>query len=396
MEINKFLTAGTDVIYLAACALNDICPTPERILQMDLTLVYKQSARHSMQAITYMAINKYVSVYGSEGIDKNTLAIWKIAYNKILKRLILVDIEREKLIRFLEENGIWYMLMKGAVLQNYYSKLGMRQMSDNDILISATGREGIHNYMVRNGYKTVSYKTADPDTYKNDFAYFEMHHSLFVNTKERRNFYEYYEDVKSWLIRAENTSCGYKFTDEDFYVYFIAHAYKHFDSSGNGLRSLMDTYVYNLKFKGRLRQDYVSDELKKLGLLDFESATRVLAFKIFSPESTVSDIRALLSDKEAELLDLYITSGTFGTYELFIKKKLSGDFVGSSSKKNKKIKYFFRRMFPRLEYYKLYHPTAYRYKILIPGCWLLFIFNAIFFKRKKIFSEIKALWKHTE
>ena len=35
------------------------------------------------------------------------------------------------------------------------------------------------------------------------------------------------------------------FTDEDFYVFIVAHEYKHFaDLGGTGIRNLVDRYVY--------------------------------------------------------------------------------------------------------------------------------------------------------
>ena len=45
---------------------------------------------------------------------------------------------------------------------------------------------------------------------------------------------EYYQDVKSHLILDEGSRYGYHFSDEDFYLYMLAHEYKHFSGSGTG------------------------------------------------------------------------------------------------------------------------------------------------------------------
>lgn len=51
---------------------------------------------------------------------------------------------------------------------------------------------------------------------------------------------------------------------EDFYVYFIAHEYKHFSMSGTGLRSVLDTYVLLMDGKAdKLDWGYIHGELKK-------------------------------------------------------------------------------------------------------------------------------------
>ena len=40
----------------------------------------------------------------------------------------------QEVLNSIEEAGIWYMLLKGAVLREYYPRFGMRQMSDYGIL----------------------------------------------------------------------------------------------------------------------------------------------------------------------------------------------------------------------------------------------------------------------
>src|SRR5699024_5276101 len=61
-----------------------------------------------------------------------------------LVRLIAMQNELHSIEDELAENGIKYMLLKGAVIRNYYPKQSMRQMSDIDIDRKSTRLNSSH------------------------------------------------------------------------------------------------------------------------------------------------------------------------------------------------------------------------------------------------------------
>ena len=71
-----------------------------------------------------------------------------------------------------------------------------------------------------------------------------------------RNLYDYYRDVASRLIQEDGT-CERRFSPEDFYIYLIAHEYRHFSHSGTGLRSLLDVYLFWKKHGEQLDGEYI-------------------------------------------------------------------------------------------------------------------------------------------
>ena len=143
MNVEKFIKHGYDMIYLAACALNFEIPQKEILAKMNFNCVYKMAAKHSMQAITFIALESFIAENEDNKnlIDSQLLSKWKVVKSKVVHRNVLFDDERRKIIDFMEENGIWYMCMKGIVMQEYYAKLGMRQMCDNDILFDPSKRK---------------------------------------------------------------------------------------------------------------------------------------------------------------------------------------------------------------------------------------------------------------
>ena len=396
MENENRLKNGLDLLYLAACALHDAVPDPKRMSEMDTVGVMKEAARHSMQGVTYLGIKKYVDCTqnASDIISADLLAKWKSSYAKIIKKTILFDMEREKILSFFDQNGIWYLPLKGIILQNFYPQLGMRQMADNDILFDANHRAELKKYMLENGYEGGEYvgrtDAGCHDTYlKAPFYNFEMHHNLHPATEKCVLLRNYYDNIKDRLIKDEGNLCGYHMSDEDFYIYITTHAYKHYIHAGNGVRAFMDVYVYLSKKQDCLKFDYIENEMSQLGMADFEKMMRTLAFKLFSEPNHKNLLK--FTAEEAGFLAFHIGSGTYGTTGNAMDIKLSELSKDGKITFGVKFKYFMRRLIPGNDCYMLRYPLAYKYKILIPFVVIARFVQAIFTKPLMLLREIRAL-----
>ena len=165
--MNKDLVyrVGIDMIYLASCALDGRLPEKNRLLEMDFDLVHRMAKKHSMQAITYISLAKALEKYNDIEIDEQLLSGWKKEYHMLVNKLVQLDMERESLYAFLESEGAWYIGLKGIHLSRYYPTLGMRQMTDNDILVDADFCPRIRDYFTSRGYKVESYGNHCHDIY---------------------------------------------------------------------------------------------------------------------------------------------------------------------------------------------------------------------------------------
>ena len=348
--------------------------------------------KHSMQSIVYICIEKCREQYGTEIIDDDLYLAWKQSYLKALKRLILFDIEREELNRFLDKNGIWHLSLKGAVLQHYYPTLGMRQMTDNDILVDAQYAEKIRDYMTARGYTAYSYGRGCHDTYIKDSLNFEIHRKLVSETKQSKKAVDYYKNVRQ-MLQSDPVSSELYFNDEDFYVYFIYHAYKHFASAGCGLRTLMDIAVFMKSKADGLNFNYVEAQLSRLGIAEYERMSRRIALLLFSEEYARCRIAAEpLSEDERAMLNYYISSGTFGTELQRIENNLSRMSDSSRITRATKLRYFLRRIFPDMDYYRNAHPVAHKFIVTIPVLWAVRIVRGLR-KSRAVAGELKHLKK---
>ncbi len=91
---------------------------------MNLDEIAKVAMHHTISSMICMALE-------SAGIKINTLVDQK---NKAIRKVMLLDRERQQIFSKLDEAGIWYVPLKGVLLKEMYPVFGMRQMADNDIL----------------------------------------------------------------------------------------------------------------------------------------------------------------------------------------------------------------------------------------------------------------------
>lgn len=364
---NEITKTALDVIYLVSCAVNEVQPDIERCRKMDARAVFEFSRTHLLTAAVSFALERLGEL--PHAFDQ--------AQKKAIRKQALFDVERMKILAELEREKIWYLPLKGILLKEYFPKPSMREMSDNDILCDPGRMDDVRGIMENLGYAPEPSENIKHDSYsKLPTLEFEMHRALFTR-EESPVLAEYYSDISDRLTYSGGYSR--KMMDEDFYIYIICHFFNHYSSFGTGLRSLLDIYVFNRRFKASLDREYISRELLKLRLADFEKCMRTLAEKVF--------LQQPLGDAEKKELFFLAESGAYGTLETGEHNRLSKELGDGSA--GSKRRYFLRRMFPTGDALKNNHPIVYKHKALYP-LWLLYrpIKGAVKYP-KAIIKEVK-------
>lgn len=375
---NQCWQLGQDALYLVSCALHD--RTPRWDPEKDTTSLFEFCKFHNITAIAAMALEDLWRV--DPPADPERMKPWKQAKEKAIRKNILLNAEREEILAKLEEMGCWYMPLKGSVLQFDYPKFGMRQMSDHDILFDENFREWVHDWMIERGYKAEWYKQGVEDVYLKPPVYnFEMHVALFIKAW-KPEMAAYYEDIRSKMIADVDGGYGYHLSDEDFYIYLIAHAYKHFSECGTGLRLLPDIWVYTRKHP-QLNWDYITGELEKLGAADFEQTCRQLAEKLLDDPAAP----AALTGQERETLTQLLYAGAYGTTQIKVDNKIKGGGFRA------KLSYAWARVFPSREFLSVLYPEVLEHRWLVPVIWVKRILRAVFVNPLQSIRELKRIGK---
>ena len=353
----------------------------------DLEAVYEYVKISGISAITFMALENAVDV-----VDENSFMFeWKKMRLNAMRRNLLFDKERSEITNFLEQNGIWYLPLKGSVIKEMYPNPEMREMNDNDILIDQNGRDQAKDFMLSRGYQVkpndkgvIDNKGNSDEFIKDPFFYFELHKFL-IEERYSPKQYDYFLSIKDRLIKDTDKEYGYHMSDEDFYLYMICHAHKHFSRNGMGIRFLMDEYVF-LKEKGEtLDNDYINEKIREFGLEQFDADLRKVSKMAFDEDEGC--LEESLSDSEKALYDSCLGAGVFGNIETRWKNEAYEMNANSTDTITKK-EYIKNRLFPDENWYRIYHPFVYKHKIVKPFFTIYRLTVLAFRGRKNVKKEM--------
>ena len=371
-----------EALYLISCALHgqvpESCSAPE--------VLFPYCKRHSVAAMTAMALEPYWASNPPENLEVVTR--WKQTKDKSIRKNILLNAERQRILAYLDSIGCWYLPLKGSFLQHDYPKFGMRQMTDNDILYDTAYDRAIHDFMCDSGYAVKAFGNCDHDEYLKPPVYnFEMHRRLF-SPLTHKELADYYGDIRHLMVKDADNRCGYHLSDEDFYIYLTAHAHKHFSVTGIGIRSLVDVYVFLEKHSAAMKWAYVEAELRKMGIGDYERQCRALAQKLFGTACR----EILLNEEEKLFLENFLGTGTFGSkkkgVENALNKMQNASGIGGLSVK---LRYFWERLFPSWEWMIVWEPKLQEKPWLLPWAYIRRLLKGLFVTPLQTIQEIGYL-----
>ena len=367
-EVNRNGNSAGALILLLRCAITGEKPETDCLQNSDLSALYALAERHSLAGATNIGLE-------SIGIRDDR---FREAYGKTVRKVLSMETDMRKLLSRLEEHGIWYMPLKGAILKDYYPRIGMREMTDYDILYDEKHSDDVRTILTDMGYKVEEFDMHNVDSYiKPPTRRFEMHRQLFPTFSDEH--YTYYKDVKQRLVKDTGNRFGWHFSREDLYVYLMAHEYKHYLAGGIGLRFLLDTWVYLRKHGNEMNWGSIDRELETLGIKEFEEENRHLALSVFQGEP--------MNPKQKKMLDFILGSGTFGTMENAVQQQVERFDGGVRGK----LRYAKDRILLSKEGIQSAYPFFYRHKVLIPFLYPYRIWRMFFRSREKTVAELRAL-----
>lgn len=275
----------------------------------------------------------------------------------------------------LENAGVDYIVLKGPVIRDYYPDPYMRASSDIDILVkekdidaAAAAVDGIMHY-----------KSRDKRFHDIKFVYgaglaLELHFSLSENNGDADSVLD---TVWQYALPCPGTDHRYTMTNEFFMFYLTAHMAYHFTQGGGcGVRSFMDIYILNRKFKYDVSK--TKELCKSCGLLTFFETVCETA-EVWFGGSTHT--------RATSAVEKFILAG--GTYGSFDNKiAICGTASGG------KAKYILMQLLPPLESMQYAYPALKKAPVLLPFYWVMRAFRLAFSQKGK--RGMKEIGKMTE
>lgn len=353
MQIDKKVSEY--LLELIRCGVSDRTPE-EKPEDVDWKKVYDMAKRHGLTAMSYYAIGKL-----RNKPDEQLMQKWKTQNAKLLVKCINQENETRLLSEAFEKNEVPYMLLKGSVLRSLFHTPYLREMSDIDILIPKELEEKACDIVGSIGYEFIASVIHHVELQKPPYMTLELHTNLIG---ENYSYHSYYKDP--WFkARLTDGSYGYSLSNEDFYLFLLTHAAKHYYNSGTGIRSVLDVYVFNRAYRDSMDRDYLAAELKKLELTDFAAQIEELAQCWFSEE------KLPVTDRVKDMQYYILSSATYGTSSNrnvnTIRKYME---QGKSEKSAKRAMFLHMAFLPRDEMISMF-PVLKKAPVLLPFCWIV-------------------------
>ena len=298
--------------------------------------------------------------------QKEIQIIGNLIRQSTIKTFLQVFAAKEISTNF-EKNGIRHQVLKGAIMKNLYPSPEMREMSDIDLVVYDESLDKAAKLMEDMGYKNHGLVKHHMIFSKGNELCVEVHWCLFDANADKKQYVYFKDNFKARL--KEGAKYTYEFSLEDFYVYMISHMSKHFFETGCGIRNLVDIYVYIQKYNEALDWEYLKQELKTCGILDFEKNMRQLAF-------------IWLEDKECEsffdhLFEYMVDSGIYGKSENGIWSQLAKET--SNDNTNARWRFYF----PSISFMKEKYHWLEKAPFLLPTAWVIRGVTGIFNKEAR-------------
>ena len=300
---------------------------------------------------------------------------WTELANKSLVRDTTQLFELEQILSECEARGIAILPLKGSQLKPLYPRTDYRSMSDLDFLIEPDKTKDMRALMTSLGYWVEKYEQGGHDVYmKEPVMNVEVHTELIpaIHTEAHRFFL----DIWSRVQLCEGSQFHYRMTDEDFFVFFIAHLAKHYAGGGTGIRSFLDIHVFLKAKKATLQWERVHVSLQAIHLDDFCAHAMRLADIWFgdAPRTPLSD----------EMEAYVFANGTYGTILNYTTNQIIRQQGASQSTLLGRIRQFRRLIFPGYAMMTRSCPYVKRFPLLLPFAWIHRMFRVLILRRNKI------------
>ena len=292
-------------------------------------------------------------------VPQDVRARFLTAYKKEISAQIVRRNEGMKIFNAFEVNGIDCVPLKGWVLQDLYPNPAMRYMCDLDILFKPEQSDDVRRVLEALDYVPQELG-GNPEVYfKKPIMNIEMHKRIV------RDKTDYYDRIWERVVPQPRCAHTFSMSPEDYYLYMIAHFYKHFIGGGTGVRYVCDTEVFLRRYGDALDRAFVDDQLEKSGYLDFERQVRALCGVWFRGESADDELTAFSRKM--------LFCGVFGTPERAGDNAMRAAVqqMPGRSVRSKRLLYILSLVFPPLSVMRDVYPVLRRLPFLLPVFWIV-------------------------
>lgn len=317
----------------------------------DWGMLFRLAKAHNVVSMGYEGMERMpAEVKPEDELRKR----WKYETDQCTYHCMYQQAALEELMEAFEKRQIPVILLKGAVLRDFYPRADLRSMADMDILVKIEDIEQVRQTVAELGYKTEYVDSRNEDVYIRDgFVTLEVHRELFW---KQAAWNEYFHHV--WE-RTEKVA-GYEWVQvmnpADFYFHLLGHMIHHMYNGGIGIKAFLDTRIFKEHYREALDTEEVREVLRKFQLEKLDNNLSRL-FDSWRNEE--------MSDPFTDEWTRFIVNcGAYGEVGNFIILNPALQNWQKSGQRKYKGIYILRRLFPSYEEMRTMYPKMKKYSYL--------------------------------
>ena len=307
-------------------------------------------------------------------------------FNQLAKSMIYEYITRDEkqkdLIqrtnRILNDHKIDHIYLKGARLKKMYPNSYMRGMGDIDILVKEEDMERVNSVFKSNAILLNTPSLAH-DLYRDINGFI-----IEVHPRIHNDFNGKYGDFfktpwdHSFLIDVHEFQLKPTFE----LIYLLYHLAKHLESSGIGLRSILDIGIFIQHHEKSIEQHDLLQQLTNAKMLKFYSTIIFMTEHLFGIKTHMKTNNFFMSDVLIDqFTDYLVSSGIHGQGENF--NTMVPRISNSKNRERSRFGILLRIAFPKYKHLAVMYPSLKR-------CFLLYPYFCLVRWSKLIFKNNRA------
>ena len=261
-----------------------------------LLSLFKAADRHEIAPILSEMLYKSSAL----NLESDAAKRFKQSQLEAFYRLSKQQFEIERLSAVFNDKNMPFILLKGAVIRQFYPDAYLRTSCDIDVLVKNKDIEIAAQLLTNDlGYKMQGWGSHDIQFLSESGVHIELHYSLVEDDKMPKT-----AKVLNGVWENSKADCGssFKMSNEQFLFYHVAHMAKHFLYGGCGIRTFVDLWLIRKNMPCDL--EVLEEMLKSAELFQFYNSAVSLCQVWFNGKEP--------SDLDKKMEEYIITGGVYG------------------------------------------------------------------------------------
>jgi len=326
----------------------------------NIDALYRLSKSHDTEHLVADALSRQGLLSG----DGEAVKRFQKAQMLALLRYERINYDYREICRTLEDAGIEFLPLKGAIIRELYPQPWMRTSCDIDILVREESLDAAIAVLCEKlSFKSDGKKKIhDVSLFSPGGVHLELHFSILEHSEQLDGVLS---RVWDHTVAIDGHACERRMTNEFFMFHHLAHMAYHFTAGGCGVKPFVDLAVMKDRFVFDAQK--LKALLEECGLVSFyESVLALTDVWFFGADSTE------LTERMQEYI---LQGGVYGTMENRV--------AVNQSKKGGKLRYMLGRIFVSTDHLTYSYPSLRGRKWLSPIYQVRRWFEIIFCGRLK-------------